>query len=90
MEIVKQKTPEKMAELYSKYKERGLTVGEIRRKTAKPKPAYAPIDLAFVDQFCERIDTLDYTKLTQEQKTALDQSFTKLRSVAYQKMKLLK
>jgi ParB family chromosome partitioning protein len=88
--IARQKTPAKMIELYSKYKESGLTRGEIRKIAAKPKPADAPIDLAFVDQFCERIDTLDYTRLTAEQKSALNLSFGKLRGVAYQKMKLLK
>ena len=88
--IARQKTPEKMTALYTKYKESGLTRGEIRKKIAKPKPLDAPIDLAFVDQFCERIDTLDYTRLTAEQKTSLSLSFGKLRGVAYQKMKLLK
>ncbi len=49
--IARQKTPEKMTALYTKYKESGLTRGEITKKTAKPKPADAPIDLTFVDQF---------------------------------------
>ena len=88
--IAREKTPERMVALYTRYKESGLTVGEIRKKAAVPKPADAPVDLAFVDQFCERIDTLDYARLTPEQKTALGLSLGKLRSVAYQKMKLLK
>jgi ParB family chromosome partitioning protein len=88
--IASQKTPEKMTALYAKYKESGLTRGEIRKKIAKPKPADAPIDLAFVDQFCERLDTLDITKLSAEQKVTLNLSLGKYRGVAYQKMKLLK
>ncbi len=88
--ISQQKTASKMVALYTKYKESGLTVGEIRKKFAAPKPSDAPLDLAFVDQFCEKIDTLDYTRLTAEQKGALILSFGKLRGVAYQKMKLMK
>lgn len=88
--IARQKTEDRMLALYTKYKESGLTYGEIRKKTARSKPADAPIGLAFVDQFCERLDTLDLTKLTVEQKSALNQGLGKLRSVAYQRMKLLK
>ena len=52
--IARQKTPEKMAALYSKYKESGLTRGEIRKKSAKPKLVGAPVDLSYVDQFYDR------------------------------------
>lgn len=89
--IARQKTPEKMTALYTKYKESGLTRGEIRKKTAKPKPAEdAPIDLAFVDQFYDRLYTLDDTKLSAEQKVALNLTLVKLRGMVYQKMKGLK
>jgi hypothetical protein len=54
------------------------------------KPADTPIDLGFVSAFSEKLDTLDLTRLTAEQKTALDMELTKLRSVANQKLKLLK
>jgi ParB family chromosome partitioning protein len=89
MEIVKQKTPEKMAALYAKYKEKGLTRGEIRKIAAKPKPTDVPIDLAFVDQFYDKIYTLDDTKLSSEQKAALHHTLEKMRSMLYQKMKVL-
>ncbi len=79
-----------MLALYTRYKESGLTYGDIRKKTAPLKPADAPIDLAFVDQFCERLDTLDLTRLTVDQKTSLNLSLGKLRGLAYQRMKLLK
>jgi ParB family chromosome partitioning protein len=88
--IAGQKTPEKMTALYAKYKESGLTRGEIRKKTAKPKAADVPIDLAFVDQFYDKLYTLDDTKLTVNQKAALNLTLEKLRSMVYQKMKLLK
>lgn len=90
MEIAKAKTPEKMNALYTKYKASGLTRGEIRKQTAKPKPADTPIDLAFVDQFYDRLYTLDETKLSSEQKSALHLNLEKLRSMAYQKLKVLK
>jgi ParB family chromosome partitioning protein len=88
--IARQKTPEKMTALYTKYKESGLTRGEIRKKTAKPKPADAQIDLAFVDQFYDKLYTLDDTKLSAEQKVALSLTLEKMRSMVYQKMKGLK
>jgi ParB family chromosome partitioning protein len=90
MEIAKQKTPEKMTALYTKYKETGLTRGEIRKIVAKPKLATdAPIDLAFVDQFYDKLYTLDETKLSAEQKAALHITLEKMRSMIYQKMKVM-
>ncbi|OHB61449.1 MAG: hypothetical protein A2Y12_02250 [Planctomycetes bacterium GWF2_42_9] len=88
--IARQKTPEKMTDLYTKYKENGLTYGEIRKKTTKPKPADAPLDLTFVDQFYDKLYTLDDTKLSVDQKTALHATLEKMRSMIYQKMKGLK
>jgi ParB family chromosome partitioning protein len=84
--IARQKTPEKMTALYTN----GLTCGEVRKKATKPKAADAPIDLAFVDQYYNRLDLLDVTKLTAEQKEALYITLGQLRSIAYQRMKLLK
>jgi len=90
VEIAKAKTPEKMVALYTKYKATGLTRGEIRKQTAKPKPVDAPIDLAFVDQFYDKLYMLDDTKLSAEQKTALHATLEKMRSMIYQKMKVIK
>ena len=91
MEIAKQKTPEKMTALYAKYKETGLTRGEIRKISAKPKPAAdAPIDLTFVDQFYDKLYMLDDTKLSAEQKATLHATLEKMRSMIYQKMKVIK
>lgn len=88
--IAKQATPKKMTALYKKYKESGLTVGEVRKKTAKPKPTDAPVDLSFVDQFYDRLYLLESSTLTAEQKAALNLNLVKLRGMVYQKLKLLK
>jgi len=88
--IARQKTDDKMQALYTRYKESGLTRGEIRKKTAKPKPADEAIDLAFVDQFYERLYLLDEMTLNADQILSLNQNLTKLRSMIYQKMKHLK
>lgn len=90
VEIAKKKDPATMLSLYTKYKESGLTRGEIRKKPHTAKPVGAPIDLAFVDQFYDRLYTLGDTKLTADQKTALYATLVKLRSMAHQKMKRLK
>ena len=79
-----------MSALYTKYKESGLTVGDIRKKTAKPKAVDTPVDLAFVDQFYDRLYTLDNATLSAEQKVALSLTLVKLRGMVYQKIKLMK
>jgi ParB family chromosome partitioning protein len=88
--IARQKTPEKMTALYTRYKESGLTVGELRKKASKPKQLDAPVDLAFVDQFYDRIYTLDSATLTNSQKMALNLTIVKLRSMLLEKTKKLK
>lgn len=57
---------------------------------AKPKPADAPVDISFVSSWAEKLGTLDLAKLIAEQKTTLVTELTKLRGVAYQKIKLAK
>ena len=90
VEIAKQRDPAKMTALYTKYKASGLTRGEIRKKQSKPKPADAPVDLGFISSCTERIDALDLTRLDQSQKDTLKLELEKLRSFAYQKLKILK
>jgi ParB family chromosome partitioning protein len=90
VEIAKQATPQRMIALYTKYKESGLTRGEIRKKAPAPKPADAPIDLSFLGVFSQRLDTLDLAKLDAEQKDTVILELNKMRGVAYQKIKLLK
>ena len=88
--IARQKKPEKMIALYTRYKASGLTYGEVRKAAAKPKPTDAPVDLSFVDQFYDKLYLLDAATLSVEQKTALSATLTKLRSMVYQKIKHLK
>jgi len=88
--IARQKTPEKMTALYTKYKESGLTVGELRKKASKPKQLDAPVDLTFVDQFYDRIYTLDSDTLTNSQKVSLNQTIVKMRSMLLEKTHKLK
>ena len=88
--IARQKTPEKMTALYTKYKESGLTVGELRKKTSKPKVLDAPVDLTFVDQFYDRIYLLDSATLTNSQKVSLNLIIVKMRSMLLEKTHKLK
>ena len=88
--IARQKTPEKMTALYTKYKESGLTVGELRKKASKPKQLDAPVDLTFVDQFYDRIYALDSDTLTNSQKVSLNQTIVKMRSMLLEKTHKLK
>jgi hypothetical protein len=79
-----------MSALYTKYKESGLTVGELRKKAAKPKVLDTPVDLTFVDQFYDRIYTLDSATLTNSQKVALNLTIVKMRSMLLEKTHKLK
>ena len=79
-----------MTALYSKYKESGLIRGEIRKKSAKPKLAGAPIDLSYVDHFYDRLYLQDCAALTAEQKVSLNLTLIQLRYMMLQKMKKLK
>ena len=88
--IARQKTPEKMTALYTKYKESGLTVGELRKKAPKPKQLDAPVDLTFVDQFYDRIYLLDSATLTNSQKVSLNLIIVKMRSMLLEKTHKLK
>ena len=88
--IARQKTPEKMAALYTKYKESGLTCGEIRKKAAKPKLTSAQVDLTYVDQFYDRFAMLDSGTLTTDQKASLTLTIVTLRNMLLQKLKQLK
>jgi len=88
--IARQKSPEKMLDLYQKYKASGLTRGEIIKQTARPRASGPTVDAETLASLCERLDRLDIAGLTPEQKSAINLELVKLRSVAYQKMKLLK
>jgi len=88
--IAREHTPEKMLALYTKYKANGLTRGEIIKQAAKPKLPKVPMAAEDIAAFCERLDVIGDADHTLEQKTAINLELVKLRSVAYQKMKLFK
>jgi len=73
----------------SKYKESGLSRGEIRKQTATKtiKKLLAADDVA---GWAEKLDTVVVADMTAEQKIAMLLELEKLRRVAYQKIKLLK
>lgn len=87
--IARQKTPEKMQSLYQKYKANGLTRGEIVRQSA-PKAVKAPFKAKDIAAFCEKLDLLILDGLSAEEKADFTAELSKLRSVAYQKLKLIK
>ncbi len=87
--IAGMKTPTKMKNLYLKYKKSGLTRGELRTQSAKPKPADAPTDPIFVDQFYKRLGAADFTTLSVEQLTALKSTLAKLTELIEQRVKSL-
>lgn len=86
--IAGQSTPKKMTALYTKYKESGLTRGEIRKRAVKPKAADAPLDLSFVDLFCKRINSMNVGKLSNEQLATLKATLAKLPEILEQKVQL--
>lgn len=87
--ISRQKSPEKMTTLYTRYKQSGLTRGEIIKQTAPKaiRKSLAPADIA---AFAEKLDRIMTADLSADQKAALMHEIEKLRSVAYQKLKMLK
>ena len=87
--IAAQKTEEKMTALYAKYKDSGLTRGEIRQRAASIKEADAPLDLKYVDHFHNRLEAMNESKLSAEQKAGLNVTLVKLCEMIYRKMKLL-
>jgi len=78
-EIAKQKTPEKMEELYRKYKESGLTRGELRAATAKTKKTETAVDLAFVVNCAKLLGALELEKLDPAQSQSLSIDLDSLR-----------
>ncbi len=89
VEIAKLKTPEKMLALYTKYKESGLTRGEIRKKTTT-KSAKKQLAATDVAAWAERLNTIVVAEMTAEQKTSLLYEVEVLRGVTYQVIKMLK
>jgi len=90
VEIAREKEPAKMLSLYRKCRESGLTRGEIRRKSSRPRPAKAKIDVSFIATFSERIDSLELERLDSDQRGLLLLELDKLRGVIGRKLRKLK
>lgn len=90
VEIAREREPARMLSLYRKCKENGLTRGELRKKSSRPKPAQARVDLGFLSACSEKIYTLDLEGLADEQKETLRLELEKLRGITNQKLKKLK
>lgn len=87
--IARQKNLEKMSALYRRYKDSGLTRGEIINKST-PKQVKKQLTAGDIASFSERFDRMIVADMTVDQKSAFILEIEKLRSVAYQKLKLLK
>jgi len=90
VEIAREREPARMLSLYRKCKENGLTRGELRKKSTRPKPAQTRVDLGFLSACSEKISTLDTATFDEEQKETLRLELEKLRGIANQKLKKLK
>jgi len=90
VEIARERDPAKMLSLYRKCRESGLTRGEIRKKSSRPKAARARVDFAFLSSCSDRIYTMDLDTLDAEQKETLRNELEKLRNFASRKLKLLR
>ena len=88
-EIAKQKSPEKMEALYLKYKESGLTRGELRAVTAKAKKKETAVDLTFVTNCAKLLGALDLEKLEPAQSQSLSIDLDSLRLEIDAKIKQL-
>ena len=90
VEIARMKSPASMTTLYWKYKESGLTRGEIRKKSLAAKQPNASTDLSFIGACSAKIDSIDIALLDQTQRESFLIELGKLRSCAFQKIKLLR
>lgn len=90
VEIARERDPGRMVSLYRKCKENGLTRGEIRKKSTRPKAARTRMDLAFLSSCSEKLDKLDLEKMDDGQKETLRLELEKLRNLAGQKLRKLR
>ena len=89
-EIAKQPSAVKMNALYRKYKESGLTRGEMRRKKSSLKGADDLMDLGFVERFVKRLAEIEIESLDRNQHTAFMACLDEARLTVCKKLKALK
>lgn len=88
-EIAKQKSPEKMADLYRRYKSSGLTRGEIRAATVKTKKKEILVDLAFIAKCAKQLDGVELQELDQAQTQSMSIDLETLRLAIDSKLRQL-
>lgn len=88
VEIAKQGSQEKMNLLYRKYKERGLTRGEIRHRNRAARGSKV-VNLDFIAACAARIEAIEVERLDKAQAELLAAELGKLRATAKQKAKSL-
>lgn len=79
VEIAKKRDPAKMMALYAKYKESGLTRGEIRKRQRKARTEDGQHELGFVVDCTKRIKALELARLDPAQRNTLKLDLEKMR-----------
>jgi len=90
VEIARKKSPAAMITLYKKYKEQGLTRGEIRKRRRAIKPAAAPFNLSYINLCAKKIDMLDLATLDPAQQDSLLIELSKMHIFFAKKIKVIK
>ena len=89
-EIAKQRDGAKMASLYQKYKDSGLTRGEIRAKPRLAKTDASLVDLSFLKVCLNKLNALAIEKLSMPQVNQLAEDLEQLRIAAQARLDALK
>lgn len=87
VQIARQATERKMQNLYQKYKDSGLTVGELRAKERNLAGAETgAVDISFIASFLKKLDGLDVSRLDQLQVAQLTEHLGQLQMAALTKL----
>ena len=89
IEIAKQRNPERMGTMYARYRESGLTRGELRVRPRLTRLSSGPPDLQFIGNCAERINALELGALDAAQSATLAAGLEKMRVAVRRKIKLM-
>jgi len=78
VEIAKMSSPEKMTELYRRYRENNLTRDDLRRKSRRGKPAAKTGGFRFIRTSVRRMSSIDASSLLPPEKDSLIRELEKL------------
>ncbi|HET6420526.1 MAG TPA: ParB/RepB/Spo0J family partition protein [Geobacteraceae bacterium] len=78
VEIAKMSSPEKMTELYRRYRENNLTRDDLRRKSRRGKPAGKTGGFRFIRTSVRRMSSIDASSLLPPEKDSLIRELEKL------------